>query len=198
MSQRQNFFWASYADLMTSLFFIMLVLYVLTFKILKQREEQYKVKAQQYDRMMQLEQSLKPLDDKKNFEYDKEFKRFTLKKQVNFIVGRNEIPASDGKALLEAGRKLEAVITAANKTKGVKYLVIIEGMASKDNYSLNNELSYARAKAVLDFWRQSGVRFNPDICELIVAGSGTGGIGRSKYEILNQRILVQVIPKVGK
>ncbi len=37
MSKKANFFWASYADLMTSLFFIMLVLFVLTVVMLKRQ-----------------------------------------------------------------------------------------------------------------------------------------------------------------
>jgi hypothetical protein len=37
MLKKQSFFWASYADLMTSLFFIMLVLFVLTAVILKKQ-----------------------------------------------------------------------------------------------------------------------------------------------------------------
>jgi outer membrane protein OmpA-like peptidoglycan-associated protein len=196
--ERPNFFWASYSDLMTSLFFVMLVLYVLTFKVLKQREEEYKVKAQQFERMQKLEASVKQLDDKKNFEYDVNYKRFTLKKRVRFATAQSTIPPEDAAALLAAGMKLGRVINEAKKTPGLRYLVIVEGMASRDNYTLNSELSYARAKAVLDFWRSNGIVFNPAICETLIAGSGTSGIGRSSTESQNQRILVQVIPKIGK
>jgi outer membrane protein OmpA-like peptidoglycan-associated protein len=183
---------------MTSLFFVMLVLYVLTFKVLKQREEEYKVKAQQFERMQKLEASVKQLDDKTNFEYDTNYKRFTLKKRVRFATAQSAIPSEDEAGLLAAGRKLERVINEAKKTPGLRYLVIVEGMASRDNYTLNYELSYARAKAVLDFWRSKGIFFNPVICETLIAGSGVGGIGRSSSETLNQKILVQVIPKIGK
>ena len=196
--ERPNFFWASYSDLMTSLFFVMLVLYVLTFKVLKQREEQYKVKAQQFEQMQKLEASVKQLDDKKNFEYDTQYKRFTLKKRVRFATAQSAVPPDDAAGLLGAGLKLARVINEAKKTPGLRYLVIVEGMASRDNYTLNYELSYARAKAVLEFWRANGVVFNPAICETLIAGSGIGGIGRNTSESQNQRILVQVIPKIGK
>ena len=199
--QRPSFFWASYADLMTALFFVMLVLYVLTFKVLKQREEEYKVKAQQFEQMQRITESLKQLDDKENFGYDPQFNRFMLKKRVNFATLASDIPAADKPALLRAGRKLVSVINEAKKNKtakNLKYLIIIEGMASKDNYTLNYELSYARAKSVLLYWRASGVNFDPTICELIIAGSGTSGIGRSSYEAANQRIIVQIIPKIGR
>ncbi len=36
---KKSFFWASYADLMTSLFFIMLTLFVLTIVMLKRQSE---------------------------------------------------------------------------------------------------------------------------------------------------------------
>ncbi len=199
--QRPSFFWASYADLMTALFFVMLVLYVLTFKVLKQREEEYKIKAQQFEQMQRITESLKQLDDKENFAYDTEFNRFTLKKRVGFATLSSEVPAGDKPALLRAGKKLERVINEAKKNKtakNLKYLVIIEGMASKDNYTLNYELSYARAKAVLLYWKTCNINFDPSICELIIAGSGTAGIGRSNAETLNQRILVQIIPKIGR
>ncbi len=199
--QRPSFFWASYADLMTALFFVMLVLYVLTFKVLKQREEEYKVKAQQFEQMQRITESLKQLDDKENFAYDVAFNRFTLKKRVNFATLSSDIPIGDRPALLRAGKKLERVIKEAKKSKtakNLKYLVIIEGMASRDNYTLNYELSYARAKSVLAYWKESGVNFDPSICETIIAGSGTGGIGRSSYEAANQRIIVQIIPKIGR
>ena len=199
--QRPSFFWAGYADLMTGLFFVMLVLYVLTFKVLKEREEQYKVKAQQFEQMQRITESLKQLDDKENFAYDDAFNRFTLKKRVSFATLTSDIPAADRPALLRAGKKLERVINEAKKnktTKNLKYLVIIEGMASKDNYTQNYELSYARAKAVLTYWRENGILFDPTICELLIAGSGTGGIGRSNTETTNQRIIVQIIPKIGR
>ena len=61
----ESFFWTSFSDLMTSLFFIMLVLYVLTYIMLKKKErelvntvEDLKHKLEVYDLV---EQNLKPL-----------------------------------------------------------------------------------------------------------------------------------------
>jgi outer membrane protein OmpA-like peptidoglycan-associated protein len=176
----------------------MLVLYVLTFQILKKKEEQYKVKAEQYDRLLDLENSLKPLDDKENFYYDTTYKRFTLKKKINFLSGSAEIPSRDYESLKSAGRKLASVVNNVKKKNNIKYLVIIEGMSSKDAYAKNYELSYERAKAVYAFWVSKGIYFDSSIAEILIAGSGTGGAGRNTYEALNQRILVQIVPKIGK
>ena len=177
----------------------MLVLYVLTFKLLQQQRDEYRIKAEQFERLLEIERSLEQLDDDKNFTYNKKFKRFTLKKKVSFPTGSSTIPVSDKATLVGAGKKLEQVIDAATaKDKDLKYLIIIEGMASKDNYARNFELSYARAKAVFNFWKSRNINFDPSICEVQISGTGTGGVGRSSSERLNQRILVQIIPKIGK
>lgn len=82
----------------------------------------------------------------------------------------------------------------------MKYLIIIEGMASKDNYSLNYQLSYERALSLFRFWENQGIIFDPKICEIQIAGSGIGGI-RDYYndeEYKNQRFLIQIVPKIGE
>jgi hypothetical protein len=71
-------------------------------------------------------------------------------------------------------------------------------MASKDNYGMNYELSYKRSKALFDFWKKNQINFDPNICEIIIAGSGTGGAGRDSIEYKNQRFLIQIIPKISK
>lgn len=82
----------------------------------------------------------------------------------------------------------------------IRYLVVIEGMSSRDNYPLNYELSYERSLALFRFWEQHAIRFDPAICEVQIAGSGIGGVGRysGKNEFKNQRFLIQVVPKIGE
>jgi hypothetical protein len=57
-----GFFWPSFADLMTSLFFIMLVLYVLTYlKLTNERriiENQKKVTEQQLNKINEIQKAL--------------------------------------------------------------------------------------------------------------------------------------------
>jgi len=52
MSKRSNdFFWLSYADLMTSLFFIMLVLFALVFSIMKYQQGLLINKIEEYEKI---------------------------------------------------------------------------------------------------------------------------------------------------
>jgi len=97
-----------------------------------------------------------------------------------------------------AGQQLqEVIVNAQRQTRGnLKYLIVIEGMASNDGYRLNWELSYNRARAVYEFWKSKRIGFDPAICEVIVSGSGIEGVGRDTIEqVNNQRILVQILPK---
>lgn len=51
-------------------------------------------------------------------------------------------------------------------------------MASNDNFIDNFPLSYKRAWAVQKLWEQHEIMSDPSVCEVQIAGSGTGGIGR--------------------
>jgi outer membrane protein OmpA-like peptidoglycan-associated protein len=108
----------------------------------------------------------------------------------------------DESYLYGVGSAIKSLIdTLKTKYKGqdIKYLVVIEGMASNDQYSYNYPLSYKRAWAVLRLWQRTGVVPDQAVCEVQVAGSGTGGIGRYGVddESKNQRILIQIVPKIG-
>ena len=63
-----------------------------------------------------------------------------------------------------------------------------------------DELSYLRALSLLKLWDNNKIHFDPNFCELQVAGSGTKGVGRykGKEETKNQQFLIQIIPKIGK
>ena len=69
-----------------------------------------------------------------------------------------------------------------------------------DNYIDNYPLSYKRAWAVMKLWQRENVMPDQSVCEVQVAGSGTGGIGRfpNNEEFKNQRILIQIVPKIGE
>jgi hypothetical protein len=101
------------------------------------------------------------------------------------------------------GKNIESLIVRLQnkyKNNDIKYMIIIEGMASKDNYKLNDQLSYSRALSLLKLWDSNNIHFDPNFCELQVAGSGTSGVGRysGKDETKNQQFLIQIIPKIGK
>jgi hypothetical protein len=89
-------------------------------------------------------------------------------------------------------------VNSYKKEKNIRYLVLIEGQASLDRYSRNFELSYERALSLLEFWEDNNVNLRKlENCELVLSGSGTGGVPRDKNESKNQRFLIQIIPKIG-
>ncbi|MDW7690682.1 OmpA family protein [Flammeovirgaceae bacterium SG7u.111] len=240
-----NFFWASYADLMTALFIITLTLFVLSYKMFKDKQIRIKAMQEQLDlksklmaekeqdlieiegylvseksladsliqqleaekgRLLVLEQEYRKLKeieeaisklDKKYFEYQPKYKRHILKSDVQFKTGSAAIDGKYHEMLKNAGQELKSLIDSL-EDKSIKYMLVVEGSASKDNYARNYELSYARALQLYKLWERQGVEFDQDRIQVIISGSGTSGIGRVVgNEKLNQRFLIQIIPKIG-
>lgn len=194
-----RFFWPSFTDLMTSLFFIMLVLYILTYLRLSL---QHKATQEQLVKIEQIQNAVKELPEK-YFQYDSIYKRFSLVKNIEFERGKDVISNNDINYLVNVGVSIKELIdTLKIKYHGqdIKYVIIIEGMASKDNYADNYPLSYKRAWAVWKLWQSKGIIPDQSVAEIQIAGSGTEGIGRypSYDEVKNQRILIQIVPKIGK
>jgi hypothetical protein len=194
-----GFFWPSFTDLMTSLFFIMLVLYVLTYLKLT---NQQKATELQLNKIKEIQAAVRELP-KKYFAYDSIYKRFSLVRNIEFAPRQDIINPNDIEYLVDVGNSIRSLIeTLKNKytNQDIKYVVIIEGMASSDNYPDNFPLSFKRAWSVQKLWQQRGIMPDQSVCEIQVAGSGTGGIGRfqSSEERKNQRILIQIVPKIGE
>lgn len=193
-----DFFWPSFTDLMTSLFFIMLVLYVLTYLKLT---NQKKATEQQLQKIKEIQSAVKELP-KQYFKYDSTYKRFSLVQNIEFYTARDIIKKKDEGYLLKVGNSIKNLINKL-KTKyaqqDIKYVVIIEGMSSNDNYIENYPLSYKRALSVFRLWKYNQIILDQSICEVQIAGSGVGGNGRyQQYEdYKNQRILIQIVPKIG-
>ena len=59
---RESYFWTSYSDLMTSLFFIMLTLFILTVVLLNQR---MKATVNELEQIKAIQESTKELEQKK-------------------------------------------------------------------------------------------------------------------------------------
>ena len=205
--KKESFFWTSYSDLMTSLFFVMLVLFVLVVVLLhnkmvdiRRERDETKMKLEQ---ILEIEESVKNID-KNYFEYNADFKRHTLKKiNVSFKTYSSniyDIPANQRGKLLEAGRSIRTFVNnAVEKNPDVKYLLIVEGQASKDDYNRNYELSYERALALVNYWKSNGLNFNAHKCEIIISGSGTESPFRiQNNESANQRFVIHIIPKIGE
>lgn len=199
--QKGNIFWVSYSDLMTSLFFVMLILFTVTIGYLNYKK---KITEQELKKIKEIQTSVQELPEE-YFIYQPKYKRFKLKKEIHFTESSYTIDTGYYKYLIKVGDSIDELIKNINnndrfKDMNIKYLLIIEGMASKDNYVYNYELSYKRALALYRLWGKNGISFNPDFCEVQISGSGTGGIREysGKGEKRNQQFLIHIIPKIGK
>lgn len=186
---------------MTSLFFVMLMLFVVAVVELNKKNveldkknvelgeqntiiegEKEKLEVQ-LKKAQEIENATKGLDPV-YFEYIGPYKKHKLKIDVSFPIGESDIkknvPESTKQELYAAGMKIkefmDSTITMHN---GIQYLLIIEGQASKDRYSQNYELSYKRALALKKFWeegydKKDPILFSQENCEVLICGSGDG------------------------
>lgn len=213
-AKSKDFFWPSYTDLMTSLFFIMLVLFVLVFV---KQQRQIKDLERQLAIVNAVDENLKPLkSDTSLFTYEEQYKRFKLSFVVKFLPDKFKISATDLEQypitidnIDKAGIKLKSIIDALKqskdndaKLKNVSYILVIAGSASKTGVEDHNyELSYQRALSLRNYWRSKGIDFEApeynDLIDLQVSGNGWGGIGRELNDADNQRFLIEIFPKIG-
>lgn len=212
-TNKNDSFWPSYTDLMTSLFFIMLVLYVLTYVRLNTT---IKLQQDKLDIIEAVEENLKPLKSESSlFIYEEQYKRFKLSFDVKF--GNNQSRINDVELenyavtidnIDKAGEKLKSIIDnlkstkdANSKLKNVSYILVIAGYASRSGEEIHNyELSYQRALALRNYWRTKGIDFErgyDNLIDLQIAGNGWGGLGRLDNDADNQRFLIQIFPKIG-
>ncbi len=197
-----NFFWVSFSDLMTSLFFIMLVLFVVSIGYL---QFQKKATEQQLKKMEELQTAVQqlPLD---YFSYQEQYKRFKLNREIEFADGDSIIRKFEDRMYLKKvgnaiKNKVDSLSTNENFKKfDIKYQIVIEGMSSKDKYPYNFELSYKRALSLYRLWKKDSIIFNPEICDIQIAGSGIDGVREysGREEKKNQQFLIHIVPKIGK
>jgi hypothetical protein len=102
---------------------------------------------------------------------------------------------------VEAGKAILNLIKTLPKEENIHYLIIVEGQSSRDNWTGNDILSYNRALSLKQHWINNSIDFSSiKNCELVIAGSGQGGMPRLQPDKPphNQRFLIHIIPKVGK
>ena len=212
---------------MTSLFFVMLVLFIIClikvgglYREVEDANTQLghvvdSVNAEnhQLEQILQLEEQFKVLSQSSSLDYDKEKRMFFAKD----FVGR-EIFNSESDQIIDSflvkvdkvGKDLENILAKLNTEKKFKYQLIIEGNAAidwkdkknnhydPDNYKMY-ELSYKRALALYNRWRKDSIDLRKYNTEVIIAGSGFNGINRDTIiEDNNKRFIIQIIPKIIK
>jgi hypothetical protein len=208
--KKSSFFWVSFADLMTSLFFIMLVLYVITFAILQSKQSDLIVQAQQLEKIKNVQKAIENLDST-YYHFDSINKRYKLNIDVKFNPNSyeiNDISLDKRLELAKAGKNLYSKIKSIIDTSStIDYLLIIEGNTQRfnNNWKTSPEvgyiLSYKRSLSLYSYWKKMGYDFGDlgSQCEVILAGSGYFSQSRDLFnENNNRRFSIQVTSKVGK
>lgn len=208
MAKKESYFWTSYSDLMTSMFFIMLVLFVLAVALLHRHmdeiDKERRATQEQLRIIEEIEEATKTIDTR-YFEYSSEHKKHVLKTKVHFPARQYELQYIDQftqEELINAGKAIaKSINNITTKYPEVQYILVIEGQASKDNYAQNYELSYNRALTLKILWEQNNITFG-NKCEVVIGGNGDGklygtGFMRDPIESNNQRFLIHILPKTS-
>lgn len=179
MKQSKDYFWVSYLDLMTSLFAVMLVLFVLSYKmfldknvknedeIAKLAEQKARLEAQiaKSQLVLNIQNALLLFENADYFKLDN-CNRTMLKTNGDLFNSQGDkIIEKHIPSLESAGRELKRKIdTIVSLDKNVEYVIFIEGTAAL-NLNTGNKgdsvdifnLSYRRSLALLDLWRNVGI-----------------------------------------
>ena len=112
-------------------------------------------------------------------------------------------------SIRQAGMLAQAIINELEEksdiSKNIKFLVVIEGQSSKipyneDDWRNNETLSFLRAQFLKKYWtdpienggcglfQKTSENDINSKCEIIVAGSGEGGVPRNYYTGLNRPV----------
>ena len=224
---------------MTTLFAIMVVLFAVSYSRFRVKEAELKKIVNKYEEIQSIYKVVENIDST-YFEFNPQYVKHIFRIQVTYQKGKyslhelaedktNSIAADQlRKKIVDAGKEIKKTIISLQNSESmkqdIKYLVVIEGQASADGYYAsdyynNDVLSYQRALALHRFWKEeASIDFsNMDKCELVISGSGEGGVPRfteedfkqsseyvagqninkSDYEKFNQRFLIHIVPVIG-
>lgn len=226
-AKQKDPFWTSYADLMTSLFFVMLVLFIICLvkvggmngelRAGKAKVEQALKEAnadkEDLENILRLGDQFKVLSESSSLEYDSIKKMFYAKdfQEKEIFYSKDDKIKPEHLGIVETvGHDILEILKSLNQNKNFKYQMVIEGNAAikwqnlkSGNYDPNNvdmyHLSYKRALALYLYWTRKGIDFRKYNTEIIIAGSGFNGINRdNKVEDYNKRFIIQIIPKINR
>lgn len=234
-------FWPSYVDIMTTLFAITLILFAVSFSRFKIKEKQLQSLVDEYENIITVYSTVGSIDSTQYFGYNEQYLKhlFTVEveyQQKEYAINKLKLDLTNR---IAADKKREDIIAAGNVIKktiqqletsdsirnNIKFLVVIEGQSSKVGFDMNAwmnnyTLSYLRAQYLNEFWKSNGIDLDAiPKCELIIAGSGEGGVPRvvpdeealhaqypdnkeywqhwTEEEGKNQRFLVHIVPVIG-
>lgn len=218
-----NPFWASYSDLMTSLFFIMLVLFIICFirighqmtdidstnEKLDSLLHEANADKEQLEQILQLDSLFSTLSNNTTLAYDSKGRMFYAKalagKEI-FYPNTANIKQEYIGLVNSIGKDLDKVLYKLNLKNQFHYQLVIEGTAAipwkelktanRDNLGMYR-LSYERSLSLYNKWKEQKLDFRKYNTEIIIAGSGFNGNNRDdKVEENNKRYIIQIIPKI--
>lgn len=219
--KNNNIFWVGYSDLMSSLFFVMLILFVVTVGFLKfsqkELEEANKnlkganieleITIEQQEKILKIEDQFKPLEESGYFHYLDDCKKYIVKDLMGieiFDPNQSTIKNDYVDVTLEVGEELERFLKQLSENNPeLSYLLVIEGnMANKYDQSISQDnifgyiKSYERALAVYNLWQRNNIDLRKYNTEVMICGSGFNGLCRDDIEENNKRFSIQIIPKI--
>lgn len=162
------------------------------------------VQKEDYDKIVQFLEAQRNLNSQ-YFTYNEKYQRFECKLDVQFEPNKYDIPSGDKEHLKSAGKELLSIIKKY-KTDNIAFKVVIDGRAAKNldkdldkkYFGSVQELSYNRARALYNLWKDAGIvnSIENTESEIFISGLGFGGINRysglSEYK--NKTFIIQVIP----
>lgn len=216
--RKTDSFWLSYSDLMTSLFFIMLVLFIVCIIKMKGTQNQLattlegtQIENARLQNILQLEAQFKDLSESSSLRYDEEHKTFIAKEFEEIEIFQSESDVIKPEYLDKVdkvGRDLETVLKKLNdQNKDFSYMLVIEGNAANSyknpmdpDRAYTYRLSYDRSLALYYRWTKvDNINLRQYNTEVQICGSGLNGINRDiQNEDNNKRFVIQIIPKISR
>lgn len=204
-------FWLSYSDLMTSLFFIMLVLFIICVAKMGKSLNDANTTNERLKQILQLDKQFEELSKSSVLEYVEDKKMFIAKDLIGIEIFEPDssiIKKEYLKTVDKVGKDLENLLAKLNDNNpDFSYLLVIEGYSannvrksmSKDR-TYNYKLSFERALALYNRWRVEGkIDLRKYNTEILICGSGLNGNNRDvEKEDNNKRFVIQILPKIRK
>ncbi|NLY14679.1 MAG: hypothetical protein GXZ10_13820 [Gammaproteobacteria bacterium] len=219
--KKDNIFWIGYSDLMTSLFFVMLVLFVVTVGYLNNSQRELKealvdlentnielnITVDQQEKILKIEDQFKPLEESGYFYYLENCKKYIVKDLMGIEIFNPNLSTIKNEYVsitVEIGNEIQKFLKQLSENNPeLSYLLVIEGnMANKYDNSISQDnifgytKSYERALAVYNLWQRNNIHLRQYNTEVLICGSGFNGLCRDDIEENNKRFSIQIIPKI--